>query len=425
MRVCVVGSGAREHALAASIARSADVVATPGNPGIEGTSEEGHRLSSTAAPPEELEADLYVIGPEAPLVDGLADRLRAAGKRVFGPGRAGAALEGSKELMKQVATEAGVPTARWKAFSARELAQARSFLAELEGGYVVKTDGLAGGKGVLVTSDMQEALADLEAKLSGSSFGEAGRRVVVEERLEGAELSLFVVCDGHDFVPLLPAQDYKRLLAGDEGPNTGGMGSYAPVPAVDESVVSEVLDEIVGPSLAALTARGVDYRGLLYAGVMIGADGPRLVEFNVRFGDPETEAILPLLESDLVELLAAAADGTIGRSAPPVFSRRSAVCVVAAAPGYPAAPEHGGLIEGASRAGSLEDVHLFHAGTSRDKRGDLRSSGGRVLAVTALGQDLPDARRRAYEAMAVISFPGMQVRADIASSPLSSPAGAQ
>ncbi len=420
MRVCLVGSGAREHALAAVLARSADVVATPGNPGIEGRSQEGHSLSSSPAPALEIEADLYVIGPEAPLVDGLADRLRAGGKKVFGPGAEGARLEGSKEFMKKVASEAGVPTARWQAFSAGEVAAAKEFLARLEGGYVVKTDGLAAGKGVLVTSDLAEATADVEAKLSGASFGPAGQKVVIEEALFGHELSLFVLCDGRTFLPLLPAQDYKRLSEKDRGPNTGGMGSYAPVPAVDGQVVGEVLETVVGPTLAALSRRGIDYRGALYAGLMLSEAGPRLIEFNVRFGDPETEVVVPLLSSDLTELLAAAAGGGLDRVAPPQFSARSAVCVVAAAPGYPGAPETGGLISGVGAAASLGDVHLFHAGTSRDEEGALRTAGGRVLAVTGIGDDLARARRRAYEALGLVSFEGMQLRRDIAATPLSS-----
>ncbi len=419
MKVCVVGSGAREHALCWAIGRSADVVATPGNPGIDGRLDSGHEMSSTPAPPEEVEADLYVIGPEAPLVDGLADRLRARGKAVFGPGAAGAALEGSKRYLKQVASRAGVPTARWAAFSSGELDGARAFLAGLEGGYVVKTDGLAAGKGVLVTGDLDEATADLEAKLAGTSFGEAGRRVVIEERMQGAELSLFCLTDGHRVVPLAPAQDYKRIGSGDTGPNTGGMGAYSPVPAVDDALVGTVVDRIVEPTLAYLRGDGVDYRGLLYAGLMLTASGPRLIEFNVRFGDPETEAILPRLESDLTSLLAAAAGGDLGAAGEaPRFSAAAAVSVVAAAPGYPLTPRTGGLVRGVAEAGTLEGVLVFHAGTTLDGAGALRTSGGRVLCVTAVGDDLAAARASAYRAVSAIHFEGMQVRDDVALRPL-------
>lgn len=418
MRACVVGSGAREHALCEVLARSVDVVATPGNPGIEGRSTEGHSFSSSPAPPEEIEADLYVIGPEAPLVDGLADRLRAGGHKVFGPGAEGARLEGSKQFMKALAEKAGVPTARWASFSSSEVTAAFSFLEELPGGYVVKTDGLAAGKGVLVTSDLDVAKKDVAAKLSGEAFGRAGERVVIEEALEGPELSVFVVADGKDFVALLPSQDYKRLATGDEGPNTGGMGSYAPVPAVSSAQLERILEEIVAPSLAGLVDAGIDYRGALYTGLMLTPAGPRLIEFNVRFGDPETEVILPLFESDLYELLEAAADGDLGRVGSPVFSDKAAVCVVAASPGYPVAPRTGDPISGLTEAGSLEGVHLFHAGTVRDPSGTVRTAGGRVLAVTALGAGLAEARQHAYGALDLISFEGMQARRDIAAAPL-------
>jgi phosphoribosylamine--glycine ligase len=418
MRACVVGSGAREHALCEVLARSVDVVATPGNPGITGHSKEGHSLSSSPAPPGEIEADLYVIGPEAPLVDGLADKLRAAGHKVFGPGADGARLEGSKHFMKELAETSGVPTARWACFSSAEKDAALSFLESLPGGYVVKTDGLAAGKGVLVTSDLEEAKSDVAAKLSGAAFGQAGERVVIEEALEGPELSLFVLCDGKDFVALVPSQDYKRLGTGDTGPNTGGMGSYAPVPAVSPVEIEQILEGIVAPSLAGLKAQGIDYRGTLYAGLMLTPDGPRLIEFNVRFGDPETEVVLPLLESDLYEVLEAAADGDIGRVKRPVFSDQAAVCVVAASPGYPVAPRTGDPISGLTEASSLKGVHIFHAGTTRDASGTVRTAGGRVLAVTALGDGLAEARESAYRALEVISFEGMQARRDIATAPL-------
>ncbi|MDQ4070504.1 MAG: phosphoribosylamine--glycine ligase, partial [Actinomycetota bacterium] len=295
MRVCVVGSGGREHALAVALGRSAEVVVTPGNPGIPG---------SAPQPPEEVDAELFVIGPEAPLVAGLADRLRAAGRLVFGPGTDGARLEGSKAWMKQVLAEAGVPTAAYGAFI--DVEPALDFLRSLPGPWAVKTDGLAAGKGVLVTGSFEEAAGDVRAKLSGEAFGEAGRRVVIEEGLEGPELSLLCLCDGRRAVPLAPAQDFKRLSDRDTGPNTGGMGAYSPVPMAGPDMVAEVLERAVEPTLAALRARRVDYRGVLYAGLMLTADGPKVLEYNVRFGDPETQAVLPRLRSDLAELCLAA-----------------------------------------------------------------------------------------------------------------------
>jgi len=425
-RVCVVGSGGREHALARVLARSAEVVVTPGNPGIRGRSAEGHELASTPATPEEIEADLYVIGPEQPLVSGLADRLRARGRLVFGPGADGARLEGSKEFMKRCASEAGVPTAEWKAFSAAD--EAARYLRSLPGPYVVKTDGLAGGKGVLVTDDLQEAERDVAAKLSGAAFGDAGRRIIVEQGLQGSELSLLVVCDGTHAVPLPPAQDYKRLGTGDTGPNTGGMGALSPVPEATATVVDTAMDTIVEPTMRALQRAGIDYRGVLYAGLMLTSEGPRLIEYNVRFGDPEAEVVLPRLESDLTDLLAAAAGGSgrgsgsavgggrgIGGVAGSVrFADDAAVGVVIAAPGYPKAPRTGDPIEGVDKAGSVDGVTVFHAGTCLDASGALRTAGGRVLVVTALGRRLEDAREHAYEGVARIGLEGMQFRLDIA-----------
>lgn len=422
-KVCVVGSGGREHALAHVLARSAHVVVTPGNPGICGLSAEGYELESTPAPPHEIDADLYVIGPEDPLVAGLADRLRSGGRLVFGPGADGARLEGSKEFMKQLANDAGVPTARWGAFSRTE--EAMSFLRSLPGPFVVKTDGLAAGKGVLVTEDIGEAEKDVTAKLSGEAFGAAGRRVVIEEALIGSELSLLVVCDGVRAEPLAPAQDYKRFGTGDTGPNTGGMGAYSPVPIATDAVVSTAMDTIVEPTLAALRRAGIDYRGVLYAGLMLTADGPQLIEYNVRFGDPEAEVVLPRLATDLVDLLTAAAHGEMtgpiaggaagaNSAGTAGFVEEAAVGVVIAAHGYPEAPRTGDLVEALDDAGSVEGVTVFHAGTCRDEAGALRTARGRVFVVTALGAGLADAREHAYRGVAKIGFAGMQYRLDIA-----------
>ena len=400
-RVCVVGGGGREHALASVLGRSADVVVTPGNPGIPG---------SVPTQAEELEADLFVVGPEVPLVAGLAHRLRRQGKLVFGPGPDGARLEGSKRWMKELLVRAGVPTARHASFT--EVEPARAFLDELGDLFVVKTDGLAAGKGVLVTADRAEALGDLEAKLSGAAFGDAGRSVVLEEGMTGPELSVFAVCDGTAAVALPAARDHKRLGDGDTGPNTGGMGAYAPVPDIDGDLVDRVMDRIVLPTLAQLRAEGVDYRGVLYAGLMLTPEGPKVIEYNIRFGDPETQVVLPLLESDLVDLLASAAEG---RLRPDVrTSPDAAVTVVHAAPGYPATPVTGDPITGLEAAQAEPGAEVFCAGVGTGPAGELVTGGGRVLAVTGRGPDLPTARRTAYRAGAHLAWPGLQRRSDIA-----------
>jgi phosphoribosylamine--glycine ligase len=412
--VCVVGSGGREHALARLLARSSDVVVTPGNPGMP-AEVAGHRISVSPAPPEEIGARLTVIGPEAPLVDGLADRLRARGMAVVGPGADGARLEGSKAFMKDALKESGVATARYGVFD--DLAEARRFLAVLPGPFVVKTDGLAAGKGVLVAQTRDEAEADVAAKLSGLAFGDAGRRVVIEEGLVGFECSIQALCDGTRAVPLAAARDFKRIFDGDRGANTGGMGSYSPLPEVDDALVERVMDEAVAPIVATLTRRGIDYRGVLYAGIMMTADGPVVLEYNVRFGDPEAQVVLPRLADDPVDVLMAVAEGRL--IGPPRFSADAAVCVVAAAAGYPESPVTGDAIGGLGPDGQLaepvEGVTVLHAGTTRAD-GVFRVDGGRVLGLTALAPSLGTARARAYEAAARVTWPGMQLRGDIAHS---------
>lgn len=402
--VCVVGSGGREHALARVLGRSATVTVTPGNPGIE---------NSTPCPAEEIEADLFVIGPEVPLVDGLADRLRAQGKRVFGPGADGAQIEGSKAWMKDLLSAAGVATAAHGTFSAVEPADA--FLESMSGFYVVKTDGLAAGKGVLVTESLAEARLAVREYLSGDRFGDAGRTVVIEEGLTGPELSIFAVCDGTSAVLLESAQDYKRIGDGDTGPNTGGMGAYSPVPMVDDAVADLVMDQAILPTLTELRRRGVDYRGVLFAGLMMTPEGPKMLEYNCRFGDPETQVVLPRITSDLVELLAGAADGSLGPA--PQFGADAAVTVVCASEGYPQSPRVGDVISGLAAAKAMDDVDVFCAGVASDAQGRLVTSGGRVLNVTALGSDLESARQLAYTAVDEISWPGQTIRTDIASAP--------
>jgi len=411
MQVCVVGSGGREHSLARALSRTADVVIAAGNPAIALLS----GLRCTPAPPEEIDADLFVIGPEAPLVDGLADRLRDRGCAVFGPGADGARLEGSKAWMKALLASAGVPTAAHAAFGPGEEDAARAWLGRRRGPWVVKTDGLAAGKGVLVTDDLAAAVADMEAKLSGASFGAAGRRVVLEEGLVGPELSVMAICDGRRALPLAAAQDFKRIGAGDTGPNTGGMGSYSPVPGVDDAVVGLVMDAAVEPTLAALTAAGIDYRGVLYAGVMMTADGPKILEFNVRFGDPETQVVMARWPGDVAEVLAAAAAGRLDTVAVPRFASDAAVCVVLAAEGYPESPRLGDPISGLLDAETQPGVQISAAGVALDADGNLVTAGGRVVGVTATGPDLATARQRAYGGVASVSWSGMTFRPDIAS----------
>jgi phosphoribosylamine--glycine ligase len=393
VKVCVVGSGGREHALATVLGRTAtSVVVTPGNPGIPG---------STATPPEEVDADLWVIGPEQPLVEGLADRLRAAGKLVFGPGADGARLEGSKAWMKEVLVDAGVPTARHGSFT--DEGEALRFLDTLGDLFVIKTDGLAAGKGVLVTTDRAEATEDVKAKLASGG-------VVIEEGLTGPEVSVFAVCDGTDAVALAPAQDHKRVGDGDTGPNTGGMGAYSPVPVAPAPVVDEVMETCVLPTLAQLTKLGIDYRGVLFAGLMLTPAGPKVLEYNVRFGDPETQVVLPLLTSDLVQLLAEAAGGELRST--PTYGDDAAVTVVCASEHYPATPRTGDPIEGIAEAEQVPGVTVFCAGVGPG----MVTAGGRVLNVTAIAPTIAEARARAYEAVGRITWPGIHYRTDIARS---------
>ena len=404
MRAVVVGGDARAHALAAVLGRTgSSVVVSGGNAGMAALG-----VVVTPAPPDELDADLFVVSAEAPLVDGIADRLRAQGKRVFGPGADGARLEGSKAWMKEVVAAAGVPTAAHGAFTDADAALA--FLRTLPPPYVVKTDGLAAGKGVLVTDALAEAERDVRAKLDGSAFGAAGRTVVVEEGMVGPELSVLAVCDGRRAVALAPARDFKRAYDGDAGPNTGGMGSFAPVAEADAALVGDVLERFVLPTLHALRARGIDYRGTLYAGLMLTADGPKLVEYNVRFGDPEAQVVLPLCTSDLADLLAAAADGDLADRTP-AFASEARVCVVAASPGYPEAPVTGAGITGLDAAGPGE---VFCAGVGCDAQGRLVTSGGRVLSAVGGGPTIAAARAEAYARLDSIEFAGMHFRTDIA-----------
>jgi phosphoribosylamine--glycine ligase len=373
-------------------------------------------MTCVVTPATELEADLFVIGPEAPLVAGLADELRAQGKVVVGPGAAGAQLEGSKAFMKDFFTAAGIPTAAYGTF--RDEASALEFLSTMTPPYVIKTDGLAAGKGVLVTFDLEEARRDVAEKLSGAAFGDAGTTVIIEEGLIGEECSFHVLCDGRNSIGLAPAQDFKRVGDDDQGANTGGMGAYAPMAQMSDDQILEIMRDIIVPTTDELIRRGIDFRGVLYAGVMLTATGPKLLEYNVRFGDPETEVLVPLLGEGLFDLLRRVGEGNLADASVPWSGARAAVTVVIASEGYPQHPRTGEVIKGLGRDGQLLEgdvnVIVFHAGTTRDDEGNFVTSGGRVLAVTGLGDTLDEARRRAYEGASLITFKGSVRRSDVA-----------
>lgn len=417
MRVLVIGAGGREHALAWALHRSpsvAEVVCAPGNPGMAAL---GRCLPVSPADPgavaalaDDEDVDLVVVGPEVPLVAGVVDAVTARGRLAFGPSAAAARLEGSKAWMKDVLVDAGVPTARYGAFT--DEGPALAFLETLPGFYVVKTDGLAAGKGVVVTTNLGEAEEAVRSYLSGEAFGDAGRTVVIEEGLSGPELSLLVLCDGTEAVPLAPAQDFKRIGDGDTGPNTGGMGAYSPVPLVGPEIIEEVMAKAVAPTLSTLEGRGAPYKGVLYAGIMLTPAGPKVLEYNVRFGDPECQVVVPRLASDLGEHLREAAAGRL--RTPLRWRDEACVTVVLASEGYPAAPRAGDPIQGVEAAEALDGVMVFHAGTAAGNGGPLTTAGGRVLNVTALGATIGTARARAYEAAGRISWAGMQYRRDIA-----------
>ncbi len=409
MRVLVLGSGGREHALARALASDADVTqlhVAPGNPGIGQVAElhdvDPADLVAVTALAASLASDMVVIGPEAPLVAGVADALRAAGVSCFGPGQRAAMIEGSKSFAKEVMTSAGVPTAA--ARTCRSQNEAEAALAEFGPPYVVKADGLAAGKGVVVTNDKAEALR--HARDCGT--------VVIEEFLDGPEVSVFALADGTTAVPLLPAQDYKRAGDGDTGPNTGGMGAYAPLPWAPAVLADETLATVVAPALAELRRRGMPYSGLLYAGLCLTARGMRVIEFNARFGDPETQVVLDRLATPVAGLLAASADGDLASAPALTWRPGAAVTVVIAAEGYPARPMRGDLIDGLDEAGHVPGTYLLHAGTARDDAGHLIASGGRVLNVVGTGADLTAARTAAYQAAAHIRMRGGWYRSDIA-----------
>lgn len=424
MRVLLVGGGGREHALAWKIAQSPRLhrlVAAPGNPGIARHAEcaavRDNEIDDLVALAKRESADLVVVGPELPLSLGLADRLRQAGLAVFGPSQTAARLESSKAFSKDLMARYGIPTARFKIF--QDAAAARRYCRELGVPLVVKADGLAAGKGAIVCRTLDEADGALRLFLEEGAFGAAGRTVVVEEFMEGEEASFFVVTDGTSALPFQAAQDHKTIFDGDRGPNTGGMGAYSPAPVMDAATDRRVMDEIVTPTIVAMAKEGAPYAGVLYVGLMITRQGPRVVEFNCRFGDPECQAILPRLDEDILPVFDAVARGR-GLPASLRWRPESSVCVVLASRGYPATPKVGDPISGLDDAGALPGVNVFHAGTARRDR-SLVTSGGRVLGVQALGPDIRSAIARAYEAVDRIRFDGMQLRRDIGQRALGRP----
>jgi phosphoribosylamine--glycine ligase len=410
----VVGGGGREHAIVKALARSSDageLLCTPGNAGIAGDArllDAGEDVAAVVAAAMAEGCDLVVVGPEAPLVEGLVDALEAAGVPAFGPSAKAARLEGSKVHAKVLMAEAGVPTASHTVLRTREEALERVAAADYPA--VLKADGLAAGKGVIICESEAEAREAIETFFVERRFGST--EVVLEDFLDGEELSMLAICDGENVVPLAPAQDYKRIFDGDEGPNTGGMGSYSPVPGFDDAFVAGIVDSVHRPIVDRMAARGTPFHGVLYAGLMLTSAGPQVLEFNCRFGDPETQAVLPRLESDLIELCLAAREpgGLAGVEAR--FAEDWAVTVVLASAGYPESSSKGDVIRGLDAVPG--GVEVTHAGTARNDAGELVTAGGRVLNLTGLGRGPAEARERAYAAAEAIEFDGKQMRTDIA-----------
>jgi phosphoribosylamine---glycine ligase len=417
MKVLIVGGGGREHALAWKLHRddpNLELLAAPGNPGIASLGRcvpiGVGKLEELASLAENERVDLTVVGPEGPLDSGIVDLFRSRGLPIFGPTRAAARIETSKRFAKDLMSRAGVPTARAAHF--RDSSKAKQALPEFGIPVVIKASGLAAGKGVIVAQSAEEAEGAIDAMLEDLVFGDAGGEILIEEFMDGEELSLFAISDGERALPFLAAQDHKRLLDGDFGPNTGGMGAYAPTSIWTSDLEQQVMREIIEPTLAAMRSEDSPFSGLLYAGLMLTEEGPKVVEFNCRFGDPETEALLPLMDSSLLELLAAVgARGSLARSRPPDWKPLSAVTTVVAAEGYPEKARTGDVIELPEVPAG---VNIFHAGTARNSSGDLVTAGGRVLAVTAVAEQLSDAAEQSRAAAEAVSFKGKQLRGDIA-----------
>ncbi|MDO8631583.1 MAG: phosphoribosylamine--glycine ligase [Phycisphaerales bacterium] len=423
MRVLVIGSGGREHALAAALARSARAEQVFCAPGNAGTAEVGENIPVAVEDHEALvqlarerEIGLTVIGPEGPLCAGIVDRFQAAGLRIFGPTKAAARIEGEKAYAKKLMKRVSVPTAEARIFT--RFAEARAYVASRDAGVVVKASGLAAGKGVVVCPDPADGLLALERMMVQREFGDAGDVVVVEELFKGQELSVHALVDDRTIYMLESAQDYKAVGDGDTGPNTGGMGAYSPAPIATSELLRVVERDVLVPIVDALRQDGAPYGGVLYAGLMLTAAGPKVLEFNCRFGDPETQVILPRLDCDLLDVLDAVVEGRL-EEVEIRWKRKSAVCVVMAAKGYPGKYESGKVIEGLGAAGAMDEVSVFHAGTKRVEHLTV-TGGGRVLGVTGWGDDIAAAQRRAYEAVNRIHFEGAYYRRDIANKALSS-----
>lgn len=417
MQVLVIGGGGREHTLVWKLAQSKKVTklyAAPGNPGMKDLAEcvdlDIADLDGLADWAEKHAIDLTVVGPEAPLVAGIVDVFKARGLTIFGPSAKAAEIEGSKIFSKELMEKYGVPTAFFKVCD--NLADARAFVEEKGAPIVIKADGLAAGKGVVVAMTRDEALAALDEMMGAHKFGSAGNRVVIEEFMEGEEASLLAFTDGKTIVPMLAAQDHKRVNDGDQGPNTGGMGAYCPAPVMTNALKEKTVKEVLRPIVDALAKEGRPYSGCLYAGLMIKGDSVKVVEFNARFGDPETQVVLPLLKSDLAEIMVACANGTLTPDLVE-WSDKAAVCVVMASGGYPASYKKGIPITGLKAANAMDDVVVFHAGT-REEDGKILTNGGRVLGVTAVADDIPSAQQKAYDAVDKIHFDGAHYRQDIA-----------
>ena len=413
MNILVIGSGGREHALFWKLSESPQterIYAIPGNPGMgEMTDIAVTDNAAILQFAKEKDIDLVVVGPEVPLMNGLVDDLEAAGIPAFGPRANAAEIEGSKSFAKDLMKKYGIPTARYEVFAEAEAA--RAYIRSEGTPIVVKADGLAAGKGVVVAMTEQEALDAVDAIMENNSFGDAGERVVIEEFMEGEEASLLAFTDGTVIRPMISAQDHKRAFDGDKGPNTGGMGTYAPAPVMTPELTERAVEEILKPTISAMEKEGRAYRGCLYLGLMITADGPKVVEFNARFGDPETQVVLPLLDGDLVQIMHACADGTLA-DVPIRWKDSAAVCVVLSAGGYPASYEKGNEIYGIGNAEKLGAL-VFHAGTAK-KNGKIVTNGGRVLGVVGMGKDIASAVQSAYDAVDQISFKGEYHRKDIA-----------
>ena len=415
MKLLVIGSGGREHAIAWRLAQSPKVSRVYVAPGNAGTAREDglFNVDITAIPDlvkfaKDEAIHVTVVGPEGPLAAGVVDAFKAEGLRIFGPAKEAAQLEASKDFAKRFMQRHGIPTAQSRTFTDSQ--QARAYIAEHGVPIVIKADGLAAGKGVVVAHEVQEALQAVDMMLSGNKLGDAGHRVVIEDFMDGEEASFIVMVDGKNILPLASSQDHKRIFDGDQGPNTGGMGAYSPAPVVTPEVHNRAMREIIGPVVKGMAAEGTPYVGFLYAGLMIDAHGtPRVVEFNCRLGDPETQPILLRLKSDLLELVEHAIDGTLDR-VEAQWDRRAALGVVLAAAGYPETPKKGDAIRGLPK--NEEDFHVFHSGTA-EKNGNVVTNGGRVLCVTALGDKVKIAAERAYQVVDEIRFDGMQFRKDI------------